>query len=73
MNVLVFGASGYLGGHVVRRGVIFVDIALAQVALTDVAAAMEEEGVEVADIPEFVLAHPAHEIARVAGSTLAGT
>ena len=31
---------GYLGGHVVRRGVIFVDIALAQVAAFGVAIAM---------------------------------
>lgn len=31
---------GYLGGHVVRRGVIFVDIALAQVAAFGVAVAL---------------------------------
>lgn len=31
---------GYLGGHVVRRGVIFVDIALAQVSAFGVAVAM---------------------------------
>ena len=31
---------GYLGGHVVRRGVIFVDIALAQVAAFGVALAL---------------------------------
>jgi len=31
---------GYLGGHVVRRGVIFVDIALAQVAAFGVAMAL---------------------------------
>lgn len=31
---------GYLGGHVVRRGVIFVDIALAQVAAFGIALAM---------------------------------
>lgn len=31
---------GYLGGHVVRRGVIFVDIALAQVAASGVAVAL---------------------------------
>ena len=31
---------GYLGGHVVRRGVIFVDIALAQIAAFGVAMAM---------------------------------
>ena len=31
---------GYLGGHVVRRGVIFVDIALAQVAAFGVAIAL---------------------------------
>jgi zinc/manganese transport system permease protein len=38
---------GYLGGHVVRRGVIFVDIALAQVAAFGVAVALllgAEEG-----------------------------
>ncbi len=41
-------------------------VALAQVTLSDVAEAKEKEGVKVTDKPEFVLAHPAHEIARVA-------
>ncbi len=42
---------GYLGGHVVRRGVIFVDIALAQVAAFGVALALffgAEVGTDVA-------------------------
>ncbi len=41
-------------------------IALAQVALLEVAEAMKKQGVEVDKIPEIVLAHPPHEIARVA-------
>jgi len=45
-------------------------IALAQVALSEVAAAMKKEGVEVSDVPELVLAHPAHEIARVACTSI---
>lgn len=42
---------GYLGGHVVRRGVIFVDIALAQVAAFGVAVALllgAEHGTDIA-------------------------
>ena len=45
-------------------------IALAQVALSEVANRMEKEGVELSDIPELVLAHPAHEIARVASTSI---
>jgi tetratricopeptide (TPR) repeat protein len=45
-------------------------LALAQVALSEVAEALEKEGIEVADIPEIVLAHPAHEIARVACTSI---
>lgn len=45
-------------------------IGLAQVALSEVAAIMEKQGVEVADLPELVLAHPAHEIARVACTSI---
>ncbi|MFH1919112.1 MAG: ABC transporter substrate-binding protein [Planctomycetota bacterium] len=45
-------------------------IGLAQVALSEVAAVMEKQGVEVADLPELVLAHPAHEIARVACTSI---
>ena len=45
-------------------------IGLAQVALSEVAAAMKEQGIDAADIPELVLAHPAHEIARVACTSI---
>ena len=45
-------------------------IALAQVALSEVAAAMKKQGIEVSDTPKFVLAHPAHEIARVACTSI---
>jgi len=45
-------------------------LALAQVALSEVAAAMKKEGTEVGDKPQFVLAHPAHEIARVACTSI---
>jgi len=45
-------------------------IALAQVALSEVAAAMKDQGIEVTDMPRFVLAHPAHEIARVACTSI---
>jgi len=38
--LVLVGMHGYLGGHVVRRGVIFVDIALAQVAAFGVALAL---------------------------------
>lgn len=39
-SLILLLMHGYLGGHVVRRGVIFVDIALAQVAAFGVAVAM---------------------------------
>ena len=48
----------------------YLAIALAQVALSEVAEAMEKQGVEVTEIPELVLAHPAHEIARVACTSI---
>jgi len=38
--LVLVGMHGYLGSHVVRRGVIFVDIALAQMAAFGVALAM---------------------------------
>ncbi|HPF70393.1 MAG TPA: metal ABC transporter permease [Candidatus Krumholzibacteria bacterium] len=38
--LVLVAMHGYLGGHVVRRGVIFVDIALAQVSAFGVAVAM---------------------------------
>lgn len=38
--LVLVAMHGYLGGHVVRRGVIFVDIALAQVAAFGVAVAL---------------------------------
>ncbi len=38
--LILVGMHGYLGTHVVRRGVIFVDIALAQMAAFGVALAM---------------------------------
>ncbi|MCP4573097.1 MAG: metal ABC transporter permease [bacterium] len=38
--LVLVGMHGYLGGHVVRRGVIFIDIALAQIAAFGVAVAM---------------------------------
>lgn len=38
--IVLVAMHGYLGGHVVRRGVIFVDIALAQVAAFGVAVAL---------------------------------
>ena len=38
--LVLVGMHGYLGTHVVRRGVIFVDIALAQIAAFGVAVAM---------------------------------
>jgi zinc/manganese transport system permease protein len=38
--LVLVAMHGYLGGHVVRRGVIFVDIALAQVAAFGVALAL---------------------------------
>jgi zinc/manganese transport system permease protein len=40
MALVLVVMHGYLGGHVVRRGVIFVDIALAQVAAFGVALAL---------------------------------
>ncbi|MBU8871772.1 MAG: metal ABC transporter permease [Gemmatimonadales bacterium] len=40
VTIVLLLMHGYLGGHVVRRGVIFVDIALAQVAAFGVAMAM---------------------------------
>lgn len=38
--LVLVAMHGYLGGHVVRRGVIFVDIALAQIAAFGVAVSM---------------------------------
>jgi zinc/manganese transport system permease protein len=38
--IVLVAMHGYLGGHVVRRGVIFVDIALAQIAAFGVAVSM---------------------------------
>jgi zinc/manganese transport system permease protein len=38
--LILVGMHGYLGSHVVKRGVIFVDIALAQVAAFGVAVAL---------------------------------
>ncbi|MFN2372142.1 MAG: metal ABC transporter permease [Candidatus Krumholzibacteriia bacterium] len=38
--LVLVAMHGYLGGHVVRRGVIFVDIALAQISAFGVAVAM---------------------------------
>ena len=38
--LILVAMHGYLGSHVVRRGVIFVDIALAQVAAFGVAVAL---------------------------------
>jgi zinc/manganese transport system permease protein len=38
--LILVGMHGYLGSHVVRRGVIFVDIALAQMAAFGVAVAL---------------------------------
>jgi len=40
VTLVLVAMHGYLGGHVVRRGVIFVDIALAQVSAFGVAIAM---------------------------------
>lgn len=40
VTLVLVGMHGYLGAHVVRRGVIFVDIALAQIAAFGVALAM---------------------------------
>ena len=40
VTIILVAMHGYLGGHVVRRGVIFVDIALAQVAAFGVAVAL---------------------------------
>jgi len=40
VSIVLVAMHGYLGGHVVRRGVIFVDIALAQVSAFGVAVAM---------------------------------
>jgi len=40
VSLVLVAMHGYLGGHVVRRGVIFVDIALAQVSAFGVAVAM---------------------------------
>jgi len=40
ISLVLVAMHGYLGGHVVRRGVIFVDIALAQVAAFGVAVGM---------------------------------
>lgn len=48
----------------------YLAIALAQVALSEVAEAMKKKGIEVTDIPELVLAHPAHELARVACTSI---
>jgi len=48
----------------------YLAIALAQVALSEVAEAMKKKGVEVTDIPEQVLAYPAHELARVACTSI---
>ncbi len=45
-------------------------IALAQVALSEVAEIMQKRGVDVAEIPEIVIAHPAHQIARVACASI---
>lgn len=40
ISLILVAMHGYLGTHVVRRGVIFVDIALAQIAAFGVAVAM---------------------------------
>lgn len=53
-----------------RRYEPYLAIALAQVALSEVAEAMKKKGVEITDVPELVLAHPAHELARVACSSI---
>ena len=40
ISLVLVAMHGYLGSHVVKRGVIFVDIALAQIAAFGVAMAM---------------------------------
>jgi hypothetical protein len=45
-------------------------VALSRVALSEVAEAMKERGIAVTEIPELVLAHPAHEIARTACASI---
>lgn len=60
--LILVAMHGYLGTHVVRRGVIFVDIALAQIAAFGVAVAMFF-GAEVGTIQAFLVG---------IGSTLVG-
>jgi zinc/manganese transport system permease protein len=50
--LILVGMHGYLGTHVVRRGVIFVDIALAQIAAFGVAVAMLF-GADIGTMPAF--------------------
>ncbi len=45
-------------------------IALAQATLLDVAAAQKKQGIELKTMPALVLAHPPHEIARVACTSI---
>jgi hypothetical protein len=47
-----------------------VAIALKEVALTEVAKAEENQDAKLEDMPQFVLAHPPHEIARVACTSI---
>ena len=51
--LILVAMHGYLGTHVVRRGVIFVDIALAQIAAFGVAVAMFL-GAEVGTLQAFL-------------------
>ncbi len=46
-------------------------VALTAVALNDIQAAAKQRGQEIAQIPPLVLAHPAHDVARIACKTIA--